>query len=136
MSPRSDPNVPGLDDAISGVVIRGNRFAFCGEGRNGFGAVQIHGGKDNLIEGNTFEDCTSAISFTTWSTNRWVDFVSGRLDRGDIDKALYLKRYPALAELEQHPNRNTVRSNRFVRCEEVFRRHHGEVIGEGNIVIP
>jgi len=39
-----------LDDAISGVVVYGNVFHRCSAGRLGFGAVQIHGGKDNHVD--------------------------------------------------------------------------------------
>ena len=44
-----------LDDMISGVSIYGNIFERCGAVH--FGGVQIHGGKDNLVDGNFFLDC-------------------------------------------------------------------------------
>lgn len=51
-----------LDDMISGVTIFGNIFERCGAIK--FGAVQIHGGKDNLVENNLFFDCSAAVSIS------------------------------------------------------------------------
>ena len=49
---------------ISGVAIYGNVFERCGAVQ--FGGVQIHGGKDNLVDGNLFMDCFAGISFSRW----------------------------------------------------------------------
>ena len=43
------------DDMISGVAVYGNIFERCGT--INFGGVQIHGGRENLVEGNLFIDC-------------------------------------------------------------------------------
>ncbi len=115
-----------LDDAISGVLIYGNIFHHCATGRAGFGGVQIHGGKDNIVDNNVFADCRSAISFSSWHDQRWVEFVGNRLDSPEVDKALYLKRYPELARLLEAPNVNTVSRNLVVRCGEFLRRDPGK----------
>jgi len=57
-----------LDDMISGVAVYGNLFERCGAVK--FGGVQIHGGKENLIDGNVFLDCFAGVSFSRWSEQR------------------------------------------------------------------
>ncbi len=116
-----------LDDAISGTLIYGNIFERCSAGKAGFGGVQIHGGKDNLIDNNLFIDCAAGISFSPWDQKRWRGFVAGALNDKAITKALYLERYPALASLAENPNTNVVCRNVFVRCAEKFRRGHRSV---------
>jgi hypothetical protein len=111
-----------LDDAICGTLIYGNIFERCSTGKLGFGGVQIHGGKDNVVDNNVFIDCAAAISFSPWGENRWRDFVASALSAKGIDKALYLQRYPALASLVENPNRNAVYRNVLVRCGELLRR--------------
>ena len=123
-----------LDDAISGVHIAGNRFERCGSGRTGFGAVQIHGGKDNLIESNVFIACSAAVSFSAWKAERWTNFVAGRLEKKDIDAALYVRRYPALASLAADPNTVTLRGNLAIDTP-LLRRGHAAVTQENNRVL-
>ena len=72
-----------LDDMISGVTIYGNLFERCGAVN--FGAVQIHGGKDNLIENNLFYQCFAVVSFSSWGEKRWLN----TLDSPVIQKKLY-----------------------------------------------
>jgi hypothetical protein len=111
-----------LDDAICGTAIHGNIFERCSAGKLGFGGVQIHGGKDNVVENNLFCDCAAAVSFSPWGADRWRDYVKKALDSPEIDRALYLERYPDLARLAEEPNTNQVRGNLMVRCGEVLRR--------------
>ena len=111
-----------LDDAICGTLIYGNIFERCSAGKLGFGGVQIHGGKDNIVDNNLFIDCAAAISFSPWDQKRWRDFVAPALSDKAIDKALYLGRYPALAWLAENPNANALYRNVAVRCGELFRR--------------
>ncbi|MCX7817634.1 MAG: hypothetical protein N2652_00205 [Kiritimatiellae bacterium] len=107
-----------LDDAICGVVIRGNIFLRCGAGgHNIFGSVQIHGGKENEVDGNVIALAPAAISFTPWAEARWREFITGTLEKPDIDRALFLARYPALANLPENPNRNDIFRNYIWRCE-------------------
>ena len=115
-----------LDDAISGVLIYGNIFHRCATGRAGFGGVQIHGGKDNIVDNNIFADCRTAISFSPWKDQRWAEYISNRLDSTNIDKTLYLNRYPDLARLAEEPNVNTVSRNLVVRCGQFLRRDIGK----------
>ncbi|MBO5660353.1 MAG: hypothetical protein J6R98_04880 [Bacteroidaceae bacterium] len=51
-----------FDDLISDQLVYGNVFENVGGGH--FGGVQIHGGKDNLIENNLFYNCSKAVSFS------------------------------------------------------------------------
>lgn len=111
-----------LDDAICGVVVRGNVFQRCSTGRTHFGGVQIHGGKENLVEGNLFVDTAAAVSFTPWGEKRWRDFVAKSLDAPSVDRALYVERYPALARLPEGNDLNVVRSNVTLRCPTLLLR--------------
>jgi hypothetical protein len=121
-----------LDDAISGVMVQGNIFHRCSGGAVGFGGVQIHGGKDNMIEGNLFADCRAAVSFTRWGEKRWREFVAKSLDDRSIDRDLYLERYPPLRQLAENANVNTVRGNVALRCEELMLRMPARTVVEGN----
>ena len=122
-----------LDDAISGTAIYGNIFEHCSAGLHGFGGVQIHGGKDNVIEQNIFCDCAAAVSFSPWPLQRWQAYVKSALDSPQIDRALYLERYPALARLAEAPNVNLVRSNLMIRCGEMLRRAGKSVAASNNV---
>ncbi|GMW02173.1 MAG: hypothetical protein AMXMBFR84_33090 [Candidatus Hydrogenedentota bacterium] len=111
-----------LDDAICGVLIHGNIFQRCADAPTHFGGVQIHGGKENIVESNLFVDCGAVVSFSPWSEERWQTFTAAALDDAAIDKELYVARYPSLAQLADGPNVNTVRSNVAIRCGELFLR--------------
>lgn len=111
-----------LDDAISGNLIYGNLFYRASVGRQGFGGVQIHGGKDNIVDNNLFVDCKAAISFSPWGADRWRQYVRGWLDKPFIDRELFLKRYPELAQLEVNPNRNWILRNVAADCGTLFLR--------------
>lgn len=118
-----------LDDAISGTLIYGNVFYRCSDGN--FGGVQIHGGKDNIVDNNVFLDCRSAISFSPWPENRWKEY----LDRPEIYKLLhkdvditkppYSVRYPELAGLCDHINVNCVWRNLALDCGQFLARDRG-----------
>lgn len=124
-----------LDDAISGARIFGNVFERCSAGKLGFGGVQIHGGKDNIIENNLFISCAAMISCSPWDDKRWRDFVSKALDSDEINRALYIRRYPELAELAEHANRNFVRHNAGWRCGELLRRAPGNLEASDNVLL-
>lgn len=111
-----------LDDAICGVTIVGNIFQKCTTGRTHFGGVQIHGGKENVIEGNLFVDCGAGVSFTPWGDKGWREFVAKALESSAIDRSLYLDRYPALGQLAEGHDVNLIRSNAMVRCDALFLR--------------
>jgi hypothetical protein len=59
-----------LDDAICGTRIYGNVFERCSAGKLGFGGVQIHGGKDNVVENNLFIECAAMVSCSPWDDKR------------------------------------------------------------------
>lgn len=110
-----------LDDMISGVAIYGNVFERCGAVH--FGGVQIHGGKDNLVEGNLFVDCLAGLSFSRWPESRWLESIE-RFGSQAAEPA-YANRYPELADLKSRPNVNRVARNLFAGCESVFIRDGG-----------
>ena len=116
-----------LDDMISGVEIYGNIFENCGA--RDFGGVQIHGGKDNIVENNLFYKCNAAVSFSAWNPERWLE----ALERPEIKKKLYedvdilsqtyQEKYPALKDLSSNPNRNFIRNNLIAGCNQEFLRN-------------
>jgi hypothetical protein len=114
-----------LDDAISGVLVYGNIFRRCATGKLGFGGVQIHGGKENILDANLFLDCAAAVSFSPWGEARWRDFVKGALDSKEIDRALHLSRYPSLARLDEDANVNHLWRNLVLDCGVFLWRNGG-----------
>ena len=63
-----------LDDMISGVTVHGNVFERCGAVQ--FGGVQIHGGKENVVDNNLFVDCFAGLSFSRWGEKRWRESIA------------------------------------------------------------
>ena len=114
-----------LDDMISGTLIYGNIFRRCASGRLGFGGVQIHGGKDNIVDNNLFVDCATAVSFSPWGEQTWRERTAGALEAKAMDRALYLARYPDLARLNEDLNVNHLWRNLVVNCGEFLRRNGG-----------
>jgi hypothetical protein len=112
-----------LDDAISGVLIYGNVFFRCSSGHWGFGGVQIHGGKDNVVDNNLFVDCKTAVSFSPWGEKRWQQYTAHTLESREIDRALYVARYPALAELSQNHDANALSRNVVYACGQFLARN-------------
>jgi len=72
-----------LDDMISGVTIYGNIFERCGARL--FGGVQIHGGKDNLVENNLFIQCNAAVTFHVLDEKRWLE----QLDSPEMKEQIF-----------------------------------------------
>lgn len=117
-----------LDDAISGTLIYGNVFWRCADGH--FGGVQIHGGKDNIVDNNLFVDCKQAVSFLPWGQKRWEQFLgepmaAGALKQVDITQPPYSTRYPALAALRENADANHIWRNAAVRCGKFAVRDRG-----------
>lgn len=110
-----------LDDMISGVAVHGNLFERCGDVL--FGGVQIHGGKENLVDGNCFLDCRAGVSFSRWGEKRWLAAIDRFL--ADAQSRVLAGRYPELAAIKSHPDVNFVSRNLFVRCKDVFLRDGG-----------
>jgi len=111
-----------LDDAISGSRIYANIFERCSAGKLGFGGVQIHGGKDNMVENNLFVDCSAMVSCSPWDDARWRAFVAKSMNSGEVDRVLFEKRYPELSSLPENANWNHIRRNLGFRCGEILRR--------------
>jgi parallel beta helix pectate lyase-like protein len=118
-----------LDDMICGVVMYGN--VFYRSSGNRFGAIQIHGGKENVIDNNVFIDCRHAVSFSPWGKRRWLELlknprvVKKLTQEVDIRKPTYATRYPALARLALDPDKQTLTRNLVVRCGQFLLRDRG-----------
>ncbi|WP_215238896.1 right-handed parallel beta-helix repeat-containing protein [Dyadobacter helix] len=125
-----------LDDMISGFTIYGNIFEQCGA--RDFGAVQIHGGKDNRVENNLFFKCPAGVSFSTWGTKRWLETLDSPViqkklyEEVDIRSELYQTRYPDLKGIRDNADVNTVVNNLLVDCEKVFFRDKAIQIQSNN----
>lgn len=122
-----------FDDLISGNEVYDNIFERCGSFI--FGAVQIHGGRDNRIHHNTFVDCHSSISHTPWS---WAYYqqnlprFSGFWKGIDLQGKLFTSRYPELRTPTDSTNLNTnfFYKNRSIRCGEPIRAEN--LVMKGN----
>jgi len=118
-----------LDDAISGTVIYGNIFQHCSEGL--FGAVQIHGGKDNWVDNNLIIDCRFGVSFSGWGEDRWSKFLENdgvkKLLYQDVDisQPPYATRYPELAYLREGIDVNRIWRNVTINCTSLLTRDGG-----------
>jgi hypothetical protein len=139
--PRCGQSAIRVDDGICGTLVQGNIFEKCSQGTIiGFGALQINGGKDNIIENNIFADCMAMISIDLWGEKRWQNYSGTALDNKGIDKELYLHRYPELATLTEDAGRNHIRNNRSIRCDQSIRVHYGAVLTNpdttNNIALP
>ena len=123
-----------LDDIISGYKIYGNVFVNCGGGH--FGAVQIHGGKDNYVENNLMYGCLKTLNASTWSDKTFEnkyneDFHLKKMEDVDFPSELYKQRYPELANGESpfdNHNRNFVRNNLAVNPEVRLEEAEGYVL--------
>lgn len=111
-----------LDDMISGVSVYGNVFERCGAAL--FGAVQIHGGKENIVDNNLFIDCFAGVSFSSWGRDRWLESIARF--RSDATKEPLASRYPDLARLDENPDENWITRNVFVRCNALLLRNGGQ----------
>jgi hypothetical protein len=128
-----------LDDMISGVSISGNIFERCGS--RAFGGVQIHGGKDNIVENNLFYDCFAAVSFSPWGEKRWLKQLDSPVIRKkiyedvNIRSRLYQERYPELKNIRLNPDVNTIKNNLLVGCNNRFIHDNNKQIVSNNTVI-
>ncbi len=119
-----------LDDFISDILIYGNVFYKCAGGH--FGAVQIHGGKDNVVDNNLFIDCKAALSFSPWGERRWRDRLAEPRTQAtmkrygvDITSPPFSTRYPDLLHLQDNPDRNFIWRNLIVDCPQRSMRDRG-----------
>ena len=120
-----------FDDMISGQKVYGNIFRNVGGGH--FGGVQIHGGKDNVVENNLFYNCNIGVSFSPWGQAHWdealtrEEVVKRLYEEVDIDSPLYRERYPELAgDIHSNVDRNIIRNNLMVGCGRMFYDEKGQ----------
>ncbi|NLX13901.1 MAG: right-handed parallel beta-helix repeat-containing protein [Phycisphaerales bacterium] len=107
-----------FDDIISGMLVYGNVFFHSSNGY--FGAVQIHCGRDNVIDNNIFVDCALGISRGWCSDNKfWHMIRAGNAPASFYTNELYLSRYPELAIMMEEPGINHVWRNVFFRTDRV-----------------
>jgi hypothetical protein len=116
------------DDGSCGLEVRGNVFYRCGHaGQVCMGAFFANGGKDHVVENNVFIDCRIAAGLMLMTPEGWLAYLrepaggargihKALYEDVDIRAEPYRRRYPALADLEANPGRNTVRRNLAVRC--------------------
>ena len=110
-----------FDDAISGMLVYGNVFYRCANGN--FGAVQMNGGRDNLIDNNIFIDCKQGISGGWYRGNGvWTSLREGQKPAFFFQNELYLSRYPDIATMLDDPGINCLWRNIFYRCGTVATR--------------
>ena len=104
-----------LDDAISGMLIHGNVFHRAAQS---FGAINLNGGRDNLIDNNLFLECEKAITGGYNPKNDWWQ----KLNTGPAFAVseLYLQRYPELRRWQEQPGLSQAWRNVFWRCGPLF----------------
>ncbi len=128
-----------LDDMISGTLIYGNIFERCGV--LNFGAVQIHGGKENIIDNNLFYDCHAAVSFSNWTDERWLkELESPRMQKTlyedvDIRSSVFTDRYPAIKNLRNDIGVNTITNNLIVGCKSDYIQKNEKQVFSNNTSI-
>ena len=107
-----------FDDAISGMVVYGNIFERCANGK--FGAIQMNSGRDNIMDNNIFVDCKQGLS-GGWNRNNnvWRMLRDGNPPAGFYTNDLYLSRYSGIAHWFEEPALNHVWRNVFYRCGRV-----------------
>jgi hypothetical protein len=105
-----------LDDCASGVVVYGNVFYRAGR------AVQIGGGRDNIVENNVFVECDPCISVDARGLNWAKIWFNGKdntlindLKAMNYQQPPYSVRYPQLIRLFEDPNTAMPLGNSIVR---------------------
>ncbi|MEO8843491.1 MAG: right-handed parallel beta-helix repeat-containing protein [Kofleriaceae bacterium] len=91
-----------LDDMLSGTIVEGNRFERVTR------AVFIGGGRDNVVEHNTFLQCTFGIHIDArglgWAAASLPEQMEPRLRAMPITSPTWRAHYPALASiLDENP---------------------------------
>lgn len=116
-----------LDDAISGFGIYENLFLRSSS--NMFGGIQIHGGKDNFLEGNIFVDCHAAFSQSAWGEKRWLESINNpehpmykAMHTTNWQSELWLRKYPALKQLLTGADINYATDNIIINATSLVLR--------------
>ena len=123
-----------FDDIISGVKVRLNRFYNCGYAH--FGAVQINGGRLNVIDNNLFVDCRKDCSVNIrrpgwWKNTMTTGYASKKIAAVKPAEEPWRSRYPYLVDILGWPCVNFISRNVAVRTPRT-RRPPGE---NGNIIL-
>ena len=124
-----------FDDVISGVRVRRNRFYNCGYGH--FGAVQINGGRLNVIDENLFVDCRRDCSVNTRSPDWWRQtmtegYAAPKIKAVPVGESPWRERYPYMSRLLDWPCVNSFTRNVYINTRPT-RSAPGE---NGNVVAP
>ncbi len=120
-----------FDDAISGNLVYSNVFKNASNGT--FGAIQIHGGKENKIWNNLFYDCDIALSFSPWKYDGWMYYNRKTVDFFEKNKTLYITRYPELARINEDMNKNIILENIFIKCIKLTKNKPKPVVFKNNL---
>ena len=114
-----------FDDAVSGMSVYGNVFYNCSHGH--FGAVQMNGGRNNIVDNNVFVNCAQGVSIGRWPQDRWEKYfrrpnvVHWRTKDVDVFRAPYATKYPGIADLPSMPLVNWLTRNVTVGEGELSR---------------
>ena len=124
-----------FDDVISGVRVRRNRFYNCGYGH--FGAVQINGGRLNVIDENLFVDCRRDCSVNTRRPDWWRQmmtegYAAPKIRAVPTGESPWRERYPYMSRLLDWPCVNSFTRNVYINTP-LTRSAPGE---NGNVVAP
>ena len=128
-----------LDDMISSVWMYGNVFFRSSGGH--FGGIQIHGGKDNIVDGNLMIDCKYAVSFSPWGEKRWLEQLDGYFGTQsrrwgfDPDSDIFKTKYPDYAELKVNADRNFITRNAAIGCDAFAFNSRRNVLLD-NVMLP
>jgi len=121
-----------LDDAISGMVIYGNIFYRAAQG---FGGININGGRDNIIDNNIFAVCEKGITGGYNSKNKvWENLAAGHNPNAFLMTDLYLSRYPDLKHVLVQPGLNHVWRTVFWNCGPTFSTYGKKTIDAFDIM--
>ena len=114
-----------FDGNISGMTVHGNTFRRCGTAY--FGAINVNGGRLNVIDSNVFEDCAKGVTVFFYPDWHWRYIWRGGnhhavfirrecFENLGIREGVYAERYPGMAQLPELPQVNFVTRNRGVGC--------------------
>ena len=127
-----------FDGNISGMTVYSNMFERCG--RAGFGAVQVNGGRNNRIEGNTFVDCWCAVSISYYAPKKWLNEMNNVRElfekKVNIHLSPFSEKYPGIATLDTQTNQtNYVVRNVMVRTDRLLSTRSPDALVYGNVTL-
>ncbi len=122
-----------FDDAISGNFVYSNIFKNCSGGT--FGAIQMHGGSNNIIWNNLIYQCNAGVSFTTMNDERWNRVTKRHIEFFEKNRFAYITRYPELVELSKEMKKNAVIQNILIECNHTTLRMPPSIQLEKNLKI-